>query len=186
MSEISVRVLREDDWQAYRQVRLAALQESPEAFLATYAEEATRPEQYWRDCMVQAHRLLAEREGEPVGVASVEMMDGAPLSADFRDLWVTPEARNTGVASRLVQTAADQAIQDGCTKLYYWVSTENGRAIGFALNAGFRLTSERRTTRIENSEFGDQEIALVLSLANDPAAVATSTSSRLTSKRGPR
>jgi hypothetical protein len=86
MSEISVRVLQEDDWQAYRQVRLAALQESPEAFLATYAEEATRPEQYWRDCMVQAHRLLAEREGEPVGVASVEMMDGAPLSADFRDL----------------------------------------------------------------------------------------------------
>jgi len=35
MSEISVRVLQEDDWQAYRQVRLAALQESPEAFLAT-------------------------------------------------------------------------------------------------------------------------------------------------------
>jgi len=37
MSEISVRVLREDDWQAYRQVRLAALQESPEAFLAAHA-----------------------------------------------------------------------------------------------------------------------------------------------------
>jgi len=62
---------------------------------------------------------------------------------------------------------------------------ENGRAIGFAINAGFRLTSQRRTTRIENSEFGDQEIALVLSLANDPAAVATSTPSRLTSKPGP-
>jgi ribosomal protein S18 acetylase RimI-like enzyme len=89
------------------------------------------------------------------------------------------------VASRLVQIAIDQAIQDGCTKLYYWASTENGRAIGFATNTGFRLTSERRTSRIENREFGDQEIALVLSLANDPAAVATSTPSRLTSKPGP-
>jgi hypothetical protein len=69
----------------------------------------------------------------------------------------------------MVQIAIDQAIQDGCTNLYYWVSTENGRAIGFAINAGFRLTSERRTSRIENREFGDQEIALVLSLANDPA-----------------
>ena len=186
MSEISVRVLGEDDWDAYRQVRLAALQESPQAFVATYAEQAARPEQYWRDCMVRARRLLAERDGAPVGVASVEMIDGEPQAADFRDLWVTPEARNTGVASRLVQTAADQAIQDGCTRLYYWVSTENGRAIGFGINAGFRLTSQRRTTRIENNEFGDQEIALVMSLANDPAAVATSTSSRLTSKRGPR
>jgi GNAT superfamily N-acetyltransferase len=185
MSEISVRVLQDDDWHAYREVRLAALQESPDAFLATYAEEAKQPEQYWRSCMVQAHRLLAVRDGEPVGVASLEMIDGAPRSADFRDLWVTPKARNTGVASRLVQAAADQAIRDGCTKLYYWVSTENGRAIGFAINAGFRLTSQRRTTPIKNSEFGDQEIALVLSLANDPSAVATSTQSRLTSKAGP-
>jgi len=178
-----VRVLQ-DDWPAYREVRLAALRESPKAFLATYAEEAKRPEQYWRDCMVQAHRLLAVREGEPVGIAFVERIVGEPQSADFQDLWVTPEARNTGVASRLVQIAADQAIQDGCSKLYYWASTENGRAIGFAINAGFRLTSERRTTPIKDSEFGDQEIALVLSLANDPAAVATSTPSRLTSKPG--
>lgn len=185
MSDISIRVLQEDDWHSYREVRLAALRESPEAFLATYAEEAEQPEQYWRNCVVQAHRLLALRDGEPVGVASVEMIEGAPQSANFYDLWVTPEARNTGVASRLVQIAIDQAIQDGCTNLYYWVSTENGRAIGFAINAGFRLTSERRTSRIENREFGDQEIALVLSLANDPAEVATSTPSRLTSKPGP-
>jgi GNAT superfamily N-acetyltransferase len=185
MSEISVRVLEEGDWHAYREVRLAALQESPEAFVATYADQAKRPEQYWRNCMAQAHRLLAVRDGEPVGVATVQMIEGTPQSADFRDLWVTPTARNTGVASRLVQIAADQAIKDGCTKLYYWVSTENGRAIGFAINAGFRLTSERRTTGIENSEFGDQEIALVLFLANDPAAVATSAPSRLTSKLGP-
>jgi GNAT superfamily N-acetyltransferase len=186
MNEISVHVLHEDDWREYRELRLAALQESPDAFLATYAEEATQQEQYWRGGVVRAHRLLAERDGAPVGVASVDMIEGAPRAADFRDLWVTPEARNTGVASRLVQAAVDQAIQDGCTKLYYWVSTENGRAIGFAINAGFRVTSERRTTDVENTEFGDQEIALVLSLANDPAAVATSTPSRLTSKPGPR
>jgi GNAT superfamily N-acetyltransferase len=185
MSETSVRVLHEDDWRDYRAVRRAALQESPQAFLATYAEEATQPEQYWRNCMVRAHRLLAELDGAAVGVASVEMIKGAPHSADFHDLWVTPEARNTGVASRLVQAAAAQATRDGCTKLYYWVSTENGRAIEFAINAGFRLTSQRRTTRTNNREFGDQEIALVLSLAHDPAAVPTSTTSRLTSKPGP-
>jgi N-acetylglutamate synthase-like GNAT family acetyltransferase len=135
--------------------------------------------------MVRAHRLLAERDGAPVGVVSVEMIEGATQSADFRDLWVTPEARNTGVASRLVQAAAGQATRDDRIKLYYWVSTENGRAIGFAINAGFRVTSQRRTTRTNNREFGDQEIALVLSLARDPAAVPTSTPSRLTSKPGP-
>ena len=46
MSDISVRVLQEDDWHAYRDVRLAALRESPKAFLVTYAEETKRPERY--------------------------------------------------------------------------------------------------------------------------------------------
>ena len=185
MSEISVRALEEGDWQVYREVRLVALQESPQAFVTTYAEAASQPEQYWRNCMARAHQLLAHRDGIPLGVVSVEMIAGATQSADLYDLWVTPEARNTGIASRLVQAAADQAIQDGCTKLYYWVSTENGRAIGFASNAGFRVTSERRTTSVEDREFGDQEIAFVLSLANDPGAVPTSTPSRLTSMLGP-
>jgi GNAT superfamily N-acetyltransferase len=58
------------------------------------------------------------------------MIEGAPQAADFHDLWVTPKARNTGVASRLVQIAADQAIQDGCTELYYWASTETDARSG--------------------------------------------------------
>jgi hypothetical protein len=57
------------------------------------------------------------------------------------------------------------------------------RAIRFALNAGFRVTSQRRTTRTNNREFDDQEIALVLSFAHNPPAVPTSTPSQLTSAR---
>ncbi|MDQ2710484.1 MAG: GNAT family N-acetyltransferase [Actinomycetota bacterium] len=186
MSEISVRLLRVEDWRDYREVRLAALQESPQAFQATYAEEATKLEPHWRDCMGQADRLLAEREGTPLGVASVMMNDAATQSADLCDLWVKPEVRNTGIASRLAQAAADQAVQDGCTHLFYWVSTENGRAIAFASNAGFRVTSQRRTTRTEDREFGDQEIAMVQSLADDPRSVPSSSPPRLTSEAGPR
>jgi GNAT superfamily N-acetyltransferase len=118
MSEISVRVLKEDDWHAYRDVRLAALRESPRAFLATHAEEAKRPERYWRNCMVQAHRLLALRDGEPVGVASIERIVGEQQSADFRDLWVTPEARNTGVArvwSKSPQIKRFRTVAPSCT-----------------------------------------------------------------------
>jgi GNAT superfamily N-acetyltransferase len=110
MSETSVRVLNEDDWRDYRAVRRAALQESPQAFLATYAEEGTQPEQYWRNCMVRAHRLLAERDGAAVRVASVEMIKGAPHSADFHDLWVTPEARNSGVAFSAASADCPQFI----------------------------------------------------------------------------
>jgi ribosomal protein S18 acetylase RimI-like enzyme len=184
-AEIAVRVLQEDEWTEYRTLRLAALQESPRAFAATYADEAAQPEQYWRHSMRRADQLLASNDDALLGIASLEEVAEA-AAANLCELWVTPKARNTGVASRLVQAATDQGIKSGLTKLYYWVSTENGRAIAFAINAGFRVTSERRTCQVDNEEFGDQQIALVLPLVDDPTARPTSSPSRLTSRPGPR
>lgn len=186
MVEIDVRVLTPEDWQEYREVRLAALKDSPEAFVATYADEEGQPEQYWRRCMAQADRLLASRDRSALGVVSVRPRPEPEHAADLCDLWVTPTARTTGVAWSLTQAAAAQAVKNGCTQLYYWVSTENGRAIAFASNVGFRITSERRTIQTDNTEFGDQEIALMLSLADDPSAVPTSVPSLLAPKPGPR
>ena len=41
MSEITVRPLGVDDWEQYRSVRLVALQESPDAFVASYDDEGS-------------------------------------------------------------------------------------------------------------------------------------------------
>ena len=71
MSDITVRALGEDEWEQYRSVRLNALEESPEAFVATVDEERAYDEDFWRTRMRRSQRLVAEQEGEPVGVASV-------------------------------------------------------------------------------------------------------------------
>ena len=44
MSDITVRPLGVDDWEQYRSVRLVALQESPEAFVASHDEESAEDE----------------------------------------------------------------------------------------------------------------------------------------------
>lgn len=167
MSQITVRALLEDQWSEYRSIRLAALKESPEAFSSSYAEESDRDEPWWRACMLRAHRLLAEREGVPIGVVSVTPSAVEERSADVYGLWVKPTIRNTGIAWRLVEAAREEAIKDGRTHLDYWVGSQNGRAIGFAINFGFRVTSRRRTARVPSEEFGDQEIALALPLTGD-------------------
>ena len=43
MSEITVRALTEDEWETYRTLRLEALRESPDAFVADYDTEAAEP-----------------------------------------------------------------------------------------------------------------------------------------------
>ena len=185
MESVTVRVLGVDQWREYRALRLAALKDSPHAFSSSLDEELTHDEQQWRACMVRAHRMLAERDAAPVGVVSVGPTADEEGSADVFGLWVDSAARNTGVAWGLVEAACDQALKSGWGHLYYWVGSQNGRAIGFASNFGFRPTSHRRTARTPCVDCGEhQEIAMVLSLPSN-AGVPNPMGPRLISQPGP-
>ena len=178
MSDITVRVLDEPDWQLYRTVRLSALAESPDSFTATLAEEAGRDEQFWRDRMNRAHRLLAERDQHPQGILSLGPNPDKPATGEVFGLYVFPEARGTGVSWRLVEEAAALAAEDGYSQLFYWAGVDNPRAIGFANNFGFRVTGYRRQARNNDLDLGEDEVALVLSLMNDDSAVPPNPTSR--------
>lgn len=168
MSEITVRALGEDDWEQYRSVRLSALAESPEAFVSSLAEEQGYDEEFWRTRMRRSQRLIAETRAGVVGVASVgQAADGNPQVAELFGLWVSPTARGTGVATRLVQAGADVARRRGQTHLAYWVGSDNGRAVAFASSFGFRPTDDRRPMRVKSDDDGGEEIAMILALGGD-------------------
>lgn len=176
MSDIAVRTLTEDEWQTYRQVRLAALEESPEAFVASHEQEVGYDEDFWRQRMRRSSRILAEREGAPVGIVSVGWSSEAREDvAELFGLWVEPRERGTGVAWKLVQAGADQARADGKAHLVYWVGTDNGRGVAFASSFGFRTTDYRRPMRVVSQEEGEEEMAMVLPLLADPGQVPSPT-----------
>lgn len=169
MSEISVRPLGEEDWQQYRDIRLTALQESPEAFVATREQEEALDERAWRERMRRSRRLVAERDGMPLGVVSLGQGDpDREYTSELFGLWVAPEARGTGVAWKLVEAGAAQALADGHSHLGYWVGTDNGRAVAFASSFGFRPTDTRRPMRVASETDGAEEMAMVLPLGADP------------------
>ncbi|PRY59316.1 RimJ/RimL family protein N-acetyltransferase [Knoellia remsis] len=173
MSEISVRPLGEEDWQQYRDTRLTALRESPEAFVATADEEDAYDEDFWRLRMNRSARLLAEQDGRALGIASVgRSSDDEPQVSELFGLWVTPEARGSGVATELVRAGANLARQRGQKQLVYWVGSDNGRAVAFASGFGFRPTAERRPMRVKSDDDED-EVAMVLPLGGDRGSVPT-------------
>jgi GNAT superfamily N-acetyltransferase len=179
MPELTVRVLEEQDWLSYREVRLAALEESPDVFGDTSDEEAAAGPTYWRSQLTAARRVVAELDGSPCGVVSVGVFHQEPGSIELFGLWVDPTACSIGVAGRLVDTAASLAAVEGATRMYYWAGTENGPAIGFATGFGFRISSYRRPATIGDHALGDTEIALVLPLQDDPHIVPNATAGRL-------
>lgn len=166
MGEIEVAVLSEDDWGRYRAIRLTALQESPHAFAATHEQESGYDEDFWRVRMRRSRRLVAGGPDGDVGVVSLGQSEGAPGTGELFGLWVSPPARGTGVATALVQAAAEQAHTDGRSHLAYWVGTDNARAVGFASGFGFRPGEHRRQMRGPGHE-DEQEIVMVLALGRD-------------------
>lgn len=175
MSDITVRALTEDQWEEYRSVRLSALKESPEAFVATYDQETDYDEDFWRLRMRRSERLLAEVDGTAVGVASLGRADGedGETLGELFGLWVAPEWRGRSVAATLVKSAAQHALELGLKHLAYWVGTDNGRAVAFASSFGFRPTDSRRPMRVRNSVDEEEEIAMVLPLGGDRGSLPT-------------
>ncbi|MEP6651167.1 MAG: GNAT family N-acetyltransferase [Lapillicoccus sp.] len=181
MTDVTVRSLGEEDWPEYKAIRLAALRDSPDAFVASAQDEEGLEEDFWRLRMRRSARLVAVRaegdgdaSGKPVGVVSVgQGKDEEGRVAEIFGLWVAPEARGTGVATKLVEASADRARRDGRTHVSYWVGTDNGRAVAFASGIGFRPTDFRRPMRVtpgNGGEAGDdveEEIAMVLPLGED-------------------
>jgi ribosomal protein S18 acetylase RimI-like enzyme len=179
MTEVTVRSLGEDDWREFKAIRLAALRDSPDAFAASVDDEEGFEEDFWRLRVRRSTRLVAVRltgdgqaEGQAVGVVSLgQGKDEEGRVAEIFGLWVAPDARGTGVATKLVEASAERAKRDGRTHVSYWVGTDNGRAVAFASGIGFRPTDFRRPMRVTpgDGEDDEEEIAMVLPLGDDRA-----------------
>lgn len=162
MADIRVRELAGSDWELFRSVRLRALEESPEAFVADHESEADEDDEFWQARMERSQRLLAEVDDEPAGIVSLGPVEDRPEAGQIFGLWVDPALRGTGVATALVRAGVDAAARAGKEHVLYWVGTDNGRAVAFASGFGFRPTSERRPMRVASEADGEEEIAMDL------------------------
>ena len=178
MNDIRVRVLEKDEWPTYREVRLRALRESPEAFVASAEEEAEFADSVWEERMVRSRRILAEDGDQVIGVVSVGTGHRSNIEGggELFGLWVEADRRGTGVARRLMEKAAKTGREVGLRQLLYWVGTDNGPGVAFASSFGFRPTDNRRPMRIRgvDEEDADAEEILMVYPLGDTGGVPTS------------
>lgn len=173
MSDSRARVLTEADWQLVRDLRLEALRESPDSFVASHDDESQRDEEFWRERTRRATWIVAERDGKARGIVGLGPHSEDPddsENAEIFGLWVSPQTRRNRVGQDLVRAGVEQAVADDRRRLYFWVGSDNGPAVAFASANGFRPTSERRPTTAADHVDGG-EVAMVMSLDADPTSV---------------
>ena len=111
---VTVCRLVADEWQAYRAIRLAMLQESPSAFGSTHAEAASIDEQLWRQRLADNVVFLARLGPTPAGSVMYSEYGMTDLGdCALYGMWVDPGLRGAGVGRTLVEAVVAEARAAG-------------------------------------------------------------------------
>jgi GNAT superfamily N-acetyltransferase len=160
MSEILIRQLTPDDWERFRDIRLAALLDAPSAFGSTYAQTVVYTEHIWRSRLTTAAMFAAVESGRLIGIAG-----GLPAqtnnAAALISMWVDPAGRGRGIGERLVNRVVQWARDEGYLSIKLWVTVGNDSAERLYARCGFVPTGEIEP--IDNGS-GHSEKSMVLAL----------------------
>ena len=98
----TIRPLSADEWRVYKDLRLRALADSPDAFGRTLAEETGRTDAEWARQLASNDDspvnlpLVAEVRGDPIGLAWGRIDTSDPEVAALYQMWVAPNRRGAG------------------------------------------------------------------------------------------
>jgi RimJ/RimL family protein N-acetyltransferase len=156
------------DAELYRALRLAGLRDCPEAFGASYENEATKPLGWFADRLEGNIVFGAWQDVSTlVGVAGLHVSEQGKSShkAQLWGMFVSREARRAGLASALLGQLTRHAA-GAIEEIRLSVVTTNAEAVRLYARAGFSVYGlERRALKIDGRYYDE----LLMSLALRPA-----------------
>lgn len=141
---ITLQAIDPGEWRTYRDVRLQALRDSPDAFGSTYGEEADRPDEAWQARLAAASAsgqdkaLFARCGGTVCGLVWCKLSAREPGRADLYQMWVAPASRGQGVGRALLDEAIEWATLGGAQRICLGVTVADTPAMRLYRAAGFR------------------------------------------------
>jgi len=148
MAELLVRRLLPGEGALYRGLRLRALDEAPDAFCSSLAEEAARPLESWDTRLDNAARsgidcpLVAEIGGQAAGLVWAKVDGEDPGTVNLFQMWVDPAWRGRGAAAALLDAAVAWARERGAHTVGLGVNCANRAAVALYRRAGFQVLGE--------------------------------------------
>ncbi|MGY0216234.1 N-acetyltransferase family protein [Endozoicomonadaceae bacterium StTr2] len=168
MTDLKIYISKENDWQTYKNLRLQALQDSPDSFCTTYEQMVDATDEFWI-CRCQLKQgssimlpLIAELDGIPCGMAWAITSEVESGTAHIYQMWVSPQARGHGIARAMLEKMLTWAEKHQLEKLELSVTTTNRAAIALYESMGFETCGELVPLR-EHSALQVQSMALGLS-----------------------
>jgi len=157
MSEFKIKMLTPENWELYKLVRLNSLKESPDSFGSTHDQEKELSDSEWQSRLnlklrdIDALPLVAQMDGQPVGIAWGFIHKSNLQVAHIYQMWVSPELRGKGIAKSLLLEIQVWAIARGCGLMALAVATSNEAAVNLYRSFGFVAAGPLEELRVDSS-----------------------------------
>ena len=138
----SIRRLTVGEATLYREIRLRALKESPEAFTTTYESAFNRDPESWAaqaDGSAEGSdraTFVALADG-PIGLAALYRDPDYPFRGELIQVWVSADHRGSSVAAELLDHIFEWASHHDFRLVRAQVTPGNSRALRFYKKYGF-------------------------------------------------
>ena len=158
-----IKLLAPDEWLWLQNIRLAALQDSPHAFLATYEQEKRYVEAQWRAEFARGDWYVIVHDDEPVSLLGATREPAMPAHERYIEyLWVSRRRRRSGIARSMLTSVIDRLRGSGVRTVYLWVLDGNEVAIQLYEKVGF-VSTNHRLSLPEHPARGEERMRLDLS-----------------------
>ncbi|HYN73333.1 MAG TPA: GNAT family N-acetyltransferase [Nakamurella sp.] len=154
------------EWETLREVRLAALADSPGAFWSQLADEARFGREEWSSFLRAGAWFVARDDTGAVGLAAGLPSPDGP-EPELIAMWVAPTARGRGIATLLTRAVVGWAIAARAPALSLWVADGNDTARTLYQHFGFVLTGEWAPMP-RDAAAGEQRMRRLLSAKGEP------------------
>lgn len=140
---ISIRPIETTEWQLYRDLRLQALRDSPDAFASTHKAEAARADELWSARIAAAfssgsdRALFALNGTEVCGLAWGKLSSTEAGTVDLFQMWVDPKSRGLGAGRALLNGVLAWAKDLGVHRVRLGITTADTPAMHLYKTAGF-------------------------------------------------
>lgn len=165
---MEIRLMGPLDVEKYRNIRLEALRNNPEAFSSSYVEEKDNPAEFYMQ-RIQAEGLYAFgafEDDKLFGVVTLIKENKLKLQhrANIFAMYVSPAKRGSGIGRNLMEEAIKMAKNiEEIEQIYLSVVAHNVAAKKLYSNLGFEVYGkDRRALKIDHTYYDDEHMVLFL------------------------
>lgn len=128
-----------DDWENFREIRLAGIKTDPQAFGGDLSEEIERKAPEWIKRLKSSDRFFfaTEDDGRFVAIAGAIKLNDYIWT--LVGVYTLPEFRSNGLAKRLVQSVIDESKNRGGSTIQLMVNVDQKDAVNIYEKLGFKI-----------------------------------------------